>query len=425
MIIFQIAEFFAAFVEALLGMSINAKTLNGENYKAKDNIIASFMIAFVIWVLNQIWIFSAVITIIGIMGIAICSRLIYKTKIFDSIALTSVYLLLVYIIDFLSVALFGVMAKDTQFANAVISDMSYARVFYLILDKFLLCVVYLFIEKKCLTKIQISIQKLGVGVLLTGVLVYLLIDNTFNHIDSDTFFIWLILLLFVMAVLYLNIQIMSCIQNNNQIAMAMERNALLANYYKKEIQQYRNEQIFYHDLKNQFLVIKNYIRNKNFDKVEEYIEKLSYAEEQLPKYRTGIDVLDILLEYKKKEAEEQKICVDIHTDPIELKLLEREVVALFGNLLDNAIEACNQIRGDIKWIRVAIRKLHEMTFIKVSNSYEEHPIIEQEKFISTKEDKRMHGLGMTSMRMIVEKYDGNMEINYDIDNFSVVISFFH
>lgn len=425
MIIFQIIEFFAAFTEALLGISINAKTLEGESYKVKENIIASFMIAFMIWLLNQVWIFSAVTTIVGIMGIVISSRIIYKTKIYDSIALTAVYLLLVYIIDFLSMALFGVVVKDTQFANAVTSELSYARLCYLILDKVLLCAVYFILEKKCLTKMQMPIRKLGVGIILTGVMVYILIKNTFMHIDSNTFFVWFFFLLFVIAVIYLAIQIMSYIDSNNRMTMAMAVNSLLASNYKKEIQKYQNEQIFYHDLKNQFVVIENYMRNKKFDKAEEYIGRLNSAEVVLPTRRTGIEVLDVLLEYKKKEAEEQKIHVDIMAESIELRLMEHEIIALFGNLLDNAIEACNQLHDDIRWIRVAVRRMQEMTFIKISNSYVVYPILEQEKFVSTKSDKMMHGLGMTSMRMIVEKYDGDMEVDYNSENFTVMISFFH
>ena len=37
----------------------------------------------------------------------------------------------------------------------------------------------------------------------------------------------------------------------------------------------------------------------------------------------------------------------------------------------------------------------------------------------------MHGLGMTSMKMIVEKYEGNIEVDYDSENFTVMISFFN
>jgi len=425
MIIFQVIEFLAAFVEALLGISINAKILDGEKYKIKDNIIASFIIAFSIWILNQIWIFSVAVTIIGLIGIVISSCLIYKIKIIDSVALTGVYLLLVYIIDFFSITLFGVVIKEPQFAVAVTAELSYPRMYCLILDKAFLCVVYLFLEKKSLTKIQVPMMKLCVGIIMTGVLTSILIENTYSHIDSDTFLIWLFFLLLVMAVIYLSIPIMSYIQRHDRMAMAMERNVILANNYKKAIKQYKNEQFFYHDLKNQFLVIENYMRNKNYDKAEEYIEKLSSAEMQLPKQRTGIEVLDVLLEYKKREAEGQGIYVDIVAEVIGLRLTEQEIIALFGNLFDNAIEASSKVQGNIKWIRLAIRKMQEMTFIKISNSYKDSPVLEQDKFISIKSDKRMHGLGMTSMQMIVEKYDGNMELDYDSENFTVLISFFN
>ena len=425
MIIFQTAEFLASFIEALLGISINAKTLDGERFKMKDNIIASLIIAFVIWSMHQFGIYSVIVTIVGIMGIVIGSHMIYKTKIFDSVALTVVYLLLVYIIEFFSMALLGVAVNDTQFANKVTSELSHIRVCYLVLDKAFLSIIYFILEKRCLIKMKIPMRKLCVGIILAGVQVYALIKNTYAHIDSNTFFVWFYLLLLVLAVLYLAIQIMSYVQNNDRLVMALKRNVLLANNYKNEIQRYQHEQIFYHDIKHQFLVLKNYLKNRDFDKAQEYAEQLNSAEMKIPKQRTSISVLDILIEYKRKEAEAHKIHMDIIADAIELKLTECEVVALFGNLFDNAIEACSKIQDDSKWIRVVIRRVQEMTFIKISNSNKEQPLLDEYKFVSIKKEKRMHGLGMTSMKIIVEKYEGNMEVDYDSENFTVMISFFN
>ena len=425
MIIFQTAEFLASFIEALLGISINAKTLDGERFKMKDNIIASLIIAFVIWSMHQFGIYSVIVTIVGIMGIVIGSHMIYKTKIFDSVALTVVYLLLVYIIEFFSMALLGVAVNDTQFANKVTSELSHIRVCYLVLDKAFLSIIYFILEKRCLIKMKIPMRKLCVGIILAGVQVYALIKNTYAHIDSNTFFVWFYLLLLVLAVLYLAIQIMSYVQNNDRLVMALKRNVLLANNYKNEIQRYQHEQIFYHDIKHQFLVLKNYLKNRDFDKAQEYAEQLNSAEMKIPKQRTRISVLDMLIDYKKKEAEAHKIHMDIIADAIELKLTECEVVALFGNLFDNAIEACSKIQDDSKWIRVVIRRVQEMIFIKIANSYIEQPILDENKFVSIKKGKRMHGLGMTSMKMIVEKYEGNIEVDYDSENFTVMISFFN
>lgn len=425
MIMIQTIEYLATFVEALLGITINAKTLYGKNLKIQDNIIASFMIAFVVWMMNQLWIFSVLNTLIGIMGIVVGSCLIYKIKMADSIALTAVYLLLVYIVDFLSVALFGVAMQDTQFANAMISKFSYARLGCLVFDKMLLCSAYLILDKKCLSKIQLPLRKLVVGLILTCFFSYIMVKSTFTHINTDTFFMWFLFLLMFLSILYLTMRILSYIQESNRMAMAIERSTLLADTYKKEIQHYRNEQVFYHDLKNQLLVIESYIRNKKYDKAEEYLGKIGIAEMDTPEQRTGIEVLDILLDYKKKEAEKQRIRVDIMTESIRLKLAEHEIVALFGNLFDNAVEACNQVRDDIRWIRIVIRGIQDMTFIKISNSCTGKPILESGRFVSTKRDKRMHGFGMDNMKLIVEKYDGTIEVDYDEESFSVMISFFY
>ena len=85
MIIFQTVEFAASFVEAMIGILISIKVLGEENIRIRDNIIASFIVAIVIWIINQYKIFSILATIFGVISIAACTCLIYKKKIFDSL----------------------------------------------------------------------------------------------------------------------------------------------------------------------------------------------------------------------------------------------------------------------------------------------------------------------------------------------------
>lgn len=424
MIVFQIAEFLATCVEALLGIAVNAKTLKGTKIEIKRSITAAAVIAFMVWMVNQIQIFSIAASFVGIVGIVTASCIIYKVKIFDSISLTVVYMLLIYVVDFFLIALLGVVMNDRKFAALVVSEFSVIRLQYVILNKVLLIAIYLVLEKKCLVKLKPPVKKIGVGVILTAFFIYNLIKITFNGITFDIFFVWSFFFLFFIAVLYLSIQIMSYIQSSAQMKMEVEKNLLLVNNYKREIQRFRNEQIFYHDLKNHFLVVENYIKSQAYDKAEKYIEELNIVKGQALNRRTGIEALDILLECKMREAEEQKIRVDITADFIELNLTEGEIIALFGNLFDNAIEACSQVQDGPRWIRIAVKKIKEMTFIKFSNCCKKPPLLKHGKFISAKRGDRLHGLGMVSVGTIVEKYEGNMEVHCDNETFTVTVSFF-
>ena len=51
-----------------------------------------------------------------------------------------------------------------------------------------------------------------------------------------------------------------------------------------------------------------------------------------------------------------------------IPLQPQEQMALFGNLLDNAIEACETLKEENRWIRLTIRKSHQLLMIKIENS---------------------------------------------------------
>ena len=72
---------------------------------------------------------------------------------------------------------------------------------------------------------------------------------------------------------------------------------------------------------------------------------------------------------------------------------------------------------------VIIRKIRDMVIIKITNPFAKEPQIENGQFITNKGNKGMHGLGLQSVRHIVEAYGASMEVDYQNGQFSVVIMF--
>ena len=192
------------------------------------------------------------------------------------------------------------------------------------------------------------------------------------------------------------------------------------------IKDYQDKQIFYHDLKNQYLVIRNFIHNKEYKEAENYLESLEAPNTiTLCEKRTGMLAVDILIACKLKEAKVYQIQVDITADLLNTIIPEQELIAILGNGLDNAIEACQKMKQAPKWIRLYVRSIQEMTMIKIENSYEQQPIMTKGHLLSLKEDSHIHGFGIKSMKAIVEKYDGKMKMDYADGVFTLVISFFN
>ena len=122
---------------------------------------------------------------------------------------------------------------------------------------------------------------------------------------------------------------------------------------------------------------------------------------------TGNRMLDMILNQKTKDAKEKETDMQIETEVFEtLPFSDREIISLFGNVLDNALEACERIQDKKRWIKIKIKKKNHLLYIETSNAIKEMPVQNQKEFVSVKEDEILHGYGMKNIQDIVRKYDG-------------------
>lgn len=424
MIVFWIIEWMSCFVEAIIGISVSAAVLS-KNINWKGSLLAAGIMATIGWGMNQFQLFSFITTIVGISGIAVSSVVVYRTGWKDAIVISSAYFLLVYIIDFLSISIFAVFFQDRYLAGMIISTYSFFRVGVIVVSKTILFVVCWILTKKVFKYVRIQSWKTWVGIMVGTLCIYYLAVVTFHQADRNILIIWGLVLFLIFLGGYSGLQYMANMKKENELKFMEERNRLMAENARTMIQNYRDNQIFYHDLKNQHLVIENYLKNGEYEKAAEYMGVIRTMEQKVVLNAwTGIKTLDILIECKRKEAEKSGIAVTIVSEPIQLKITEQEMIALFGNLFDNGIEACRKNRPEKRWIRLAIRNVNEALILKISNPSDEIPCIERGELVSQKKQEGIHGLGMKSIKSIVEKYGAIIEAEYKEGTFSVIISFF-
>ena len=125
---------------------------------------------------------------------------------------------------------------------------------------------------------------------------------------------------------------------------------------------------------------------------------------------------------KKMEAEQKDISVEIVSEKgIQVPIPRNEICVVLGNLLDNAIEAASKVEEGLKWIKILIGKQNQMTFIKIENNYLYDPVIKNREFQTTKQNKNAHGYGIRSVRRIIKKYDGTINLEAEAHVFRVRI----
>lgn len=192
-----------------------------------------------------------------------------------------------------------------------------------------------------------------------------------------------------------------------------------------EVMEHNRELI--HDTKHHFLIVQEYLKNEEYENLQKYVKQISDEfQRTVPKVYTGIKILDFILEQKRVVAQKSGIRYEIDTMLLTgIPTTEQETCALFGNLLDNAIEACCLVETEEKWIEIQINQINQLLSIEVLNTFEIPCIRKQGVFETIKEERSVHGYGIKSMRRIVEKYQGLITYEEKGKIFTTKITFFN
>lgn len=423
---FHVVEFVVTFVEIITGIIICQKALLDRTKIRWEGVCGAIISTIVVWSLNQLSLFSWGITAVAIVGITISVYVSNKLAISDAFIFATFFYVLVYMVDFLTIAITGIIINQDQIASMIAETYSLLRVYMLIFSKGILVGISLLLMKTSISKINIYIRKLWIGIVLCIIMIYFLVQMTFQEVNINIVVIWFLFFAFFIFIIY---SISQYIKYNNEkvyLNIALEHNELQIAEYNRLINLYQENYTFIHDMKNQYIVLSNLIEKKEYEQAESLIKQFAVPSyEDICRKRTGILSVDIILNYKIKEAEQNNIKIKLDVDFIHSNISEQELTAILGNALDNAIEACKQMKQEDKWIDIFIGNHYNRTTIKIVNSYEIQPIKNKEKFISIKNDNfQLHGQGISIMKAVTEKNGGTMKIEYTNDAFSIVISFF-
>ena len=123
--------------------------------------------------------------------------------------------------------------------------------------------------------------------------------------------------------------------------------------------------------------------------------------------KTGNVMLDAVLNSKLSLIKARNISVNAKAVvPAELSISDVDLCVIIGNLLDNAMEACEkQEETSERFIRVFIGVLKKQLYISVMNSVGGEVHREGKKYISTKTSDS-HGFGLWRVDRIAEKNGG-------------------
>lgn len=170
------------------------------------------------------------------------------------------------------------------------------------------------------------------------------------------------------------------------------------------------------------LIAKGYIidAERLFDKVETKIQNNN----SIPFCRHKI--LNAILYERKEKADELDILFRVNISPdLYVEFIDDiDLISIVGNLLDNALEAAAQVKqGGYVEINIFMANEGHFLLLEVKNNFITAPVKRKSKFISSKDNKEEHGIGIHTMEKIVRIYGGKLKINIQPNVFTASIIF--
>lgn len=182
-------------------------------------------------------------------------------------------------------------------------------------------------------------------------------------------------------------------------------------------------QAFRHDINNQFIALTQLISSKKYDEAEQQLNELSLFTKNKIVYSTsGNVIIDGLINYKLQNALNEKIKVKTEIAvPSELCIDTTDLVAVIGNLIDNAMIALQNVPCEQRYLTLKVVFSQQRLIIRISNPFVGDIICKDGKIATQKNNYEYHGYGLNNIARAVDKYKGYTEIDYSGNIFTVDI----
>lgn len=257
--------------------------------------------------------------------------------------------------------------------------------------------VYLYIVIYCFIQEKIDASVLGMA-----------------FIANVVFLIFIFILYFVYLHTVKKVEL-----QKKEIELLKEKNRSQMEEYQEINSLHQQVRKIYHDLKNHVLIAD---RMQTSELKEMYLEDLeSYFSEYLLKPDSGNEILDILIQKKHEICRKKQIRFEYNVEFSKGAFMNLvDVGTIFGNVIDNAIEACEQMEESKRRISLFVGSVEMFIVIKVSNPFLEVRKVGKQLF-SMKRRFDKPGLGLVCLEDTLKKYDGTFCYNVKDNLFEITI----
>lgn len=262
-----------------------------------------------------------------------------------------------------------------------------------------------------------------VSTLLLAIFLYRgTIQTTYNPLNAYVFISGL-LFSATIALFYLLEKTVLLDINSERSAIMSEMLNLQREHYAKFEASQREVQSVRHDIKHHMRYIQSLLLSDKTREAIEYIYKI-YEHNELLKGVTysGNFVFDSILShgFANIKSKDIKLSYSIVLPP-QLSIDDLDLCILLGNLIENAVEACQRIPNNSceKFIAIKACIKKDYLLLNISNSFDGVVNITNNSYRTTKLNKNYCGIGLMNIEKVVNKYNGELAIEHSDHVFQI------
>ncbi|MDF2907181.1 MAG: hypothetical protein K0R34_2502 [Herbinix sp.] len=353
--------------------------------------------------------------------------LLFKSPLFEKLIWSGVYYIGLIIMELLTITFMTLVLRislDEIQNNDVINNTA------TIMTKVITLLLFELFIRQRRVKLQIkesahnnlSILVVSNVVLLIGsVIVFYNMNNASINMDIVIQFFFAIVLFIEVITFFLVFKMERESRKELQTKLKLQQIELELKQNKDMINITDNLRKLRHDMNNHIGLIKSLIDEQKYNDLKLYVDDL-YGDVEVANDIIVAEnkALSVLLNAKRERAKELNIDFQSFIAASDILMQDRDICALFGNILDNAIEAAEKSIHK-KFIDFSIQKNDSGCIISCENSMGLKPVIKKGKFLTHKDNTHLHGIGTENIRDIVAKYKGEVNFNYDDEVFNLRI----
>lgn len=225
-----------------------------------------------------------------------------------------------------------------------------------------------------------------------------------------------LILLFANILLFVGYQYSQKVsQQYLSLQMVKQKDEAEGVYFRMLEEKYNDQRVLIHDIRRHLTAIKGLAQEQGADSVVGYVTKIK----ELPALQNKIrycknPMLNVVLSRYSELCHERGIAFQVDVRDKEYEFIApNDITALFGNLLENAVEAAQDTTEPYVELRVDSPAGTDM-FLLLTNPCSQPPREDgRSGYLTRKLNKEQHGIGLKSVKAIVEKYHGTINHDYD------------